>query len=131
MKALVNSTRAAHGAPSVRFVPLLDRSALLKAEAIRSCGSFSHTPCGMPFARTFQRVGYLRMGAVFGENLAWGTGGTASPDAAVRMWLASAAHRANLLNSRWRDAGVAVVNAPSFGGHRNVRIWVLEFGRRR
>jgi len=118
---------AQHWAAGV--TPLLDRSALLKAEAIRTCGSFSHTPCGAPFSRTFQQAGYGL--ASIGENLAWATGGLAAPQSIVNAWLASPAHRANLLSGRWRDAGVAVINAPSFAGQRNVRIWVLEFGSRR
>jgi uncharacterized protein YkwD len=129
MKALVNATRAQHGLRPLRISPLLDRSALLKAEAIRTCGSFSHTPCGAPFSRTFQQAGY-RLASI-GENLAWATGGLAAPQSIVNAWLASPGHRANLLSGRWRDAGVAVVNAPSFAGQRNVRIWVLEFGSRR
>ena len=131
MKALVTATRASHGKPSVRFVRILDRAALLKAEAIRACGSFSHTPCGTPFARTFERLGYLRPGAAVGENIAWGAGTSGAADAVVRMWLTSPPHRANMLDGRWREAGVALVTAPSFAGHRNVRIWVLAFGSRR
>jgi uncharacterized protein YkwD len=130
MRALVTATRTTHGKPALRFVPILDRAALLKAEAIRACGSFSHTPCGTPFARTFQRVGYLRSGGAVGENIAWGVGTSAAAEAVVRMWLASAPHRANLFNGRWREAGVALVNAPSFAGHNNARIWVLVLGRR-
>jgi uncharacterized protein YkwD len=128
MKALVNATRAQHGLRPVRFVGILDRSSLLKAVAIRSCGSFSHTPCGAPFTRTFQQVGYgLRS---VGENIAWGTGGSADPQAIVNAWLASPMHRAVLLSARWREAGVAAVEAPSLAGHAHVRLWVLQFGRR-
>lgn len=128
MRALVNTTRAQHALAPLRFSPLLDRSALLKAEAIRSCGSFSHTPCGAPLTRTFQQVGYRY--ASIGENLAWGTGTFASPGSILNAWLTSPAHRANLLNPRWREVGLAVVDAPSFAGHSHVRIWVLQFGRR-
>jgi uncharacterized protein YkwD len=128
MRALVSATRAQHGLRPLRFSPLLDRSALLKAEAIRRCGSLSHTPCGTPVTRTFQQVGYRY--ASIGENLAWGTGTLASPQSIVNAWLTSPGHRANLLNTRWRDAGLAVVDAPSFAGNTRVRIWVLQFGRR-
>jgi uncharacterized protein YkwD len=128
MKALVNATRMQHGLRPIRFSPLLDRSSLLKAEAIRRCGSFSHTPCGAPFARTFQQVGYANRST--GENLAWGTGGLAVPQAILSSWLASPMHRAILLSTRWREAGVAAVDAPGLAGQAHARLWVLQFGRR-
>ena len=55
----------------------LNRSSLIKANAVRHCG-FTHTPCGMSFTRTFQRAGYLPARA-FGENLAWGQADLGSP----------------------------------------------------
>jgi uncharacterized protein YkwD len=128
MKALVNATRVQHGLRPVRFARLLDRSALLKAQEIRSCGSFSHTPCGAPVTRSFQQVGY-RFGSI-GENLAWGTGSLGTPQAIVDAWLQSPPHRAILLSPRWRAAGVAAIDAPRLAGYSNVRLWVLQFGSR-
>jgi uncharacterized protein YkwD len=128
MRQLVNATRAQHGLRPVRFIRLLNRSALLKAEAIRSCGSFSHTPCGASATRSFQQVGY-RFGMV-GENLAWGTGSLGSPQSIVNAWLASPRHRAVLLSASWRVAGVAAIDAPQLAGYSHVRLWVLQFGSR-
>jgi uncharacterized protein YkwD len=128
MKSLVNATRAQHGLRPVRFTGLLDRSALLKAQAIRSCGAFSHTPCGASATRSFQQVGY-RFGIV-GENLAWGTGSLAAPQSIVNAWLASPRHRAILLSPHWHVAGVAAIDARRLSGYSNVRLWVLQFGSR-
>jgi uncharacterized protein YkwD len=127
MKALVNATRTQHGLRPVRFVRLLDRSALLKAEAIRSCGSFTHTPCGASVTRSFQQVGYR---GTVGENLAWGTGGLGTPSAIVSAWLTSPRHRAILLGRQWREAGVAAIGVPRLSGYSHVRLWVLHFGSR-
>jgi uncharacterized protein YkwD len=128
MKALVNATRAQHGLRPVRFARILDRSSLLKAEAIRRCGSLSHTPCGAPFTRSFQQVGYSYRS--IGENIAWEIEGTADPQTILNAWLASPMHRAVLLSALWREAGVAAVEAPSFAGQARVRLWVLQFGSR-
>jgi uncharacterized protein YkwD len=128
MKALVNATRAQHGLRPVRFIRLLDRSALLKAQAIRSCGSFSHTPCGASVMQSFRQVGY-RFGTV-GENLAWGTGSLGAPQSILGSWLTSPGHRAILLSPRWRVAGVAAIDAPHLAGYSHVRLWVLQFGSR-
>ena len=73
----INVVRRAYGLHVVRGNTPLNRSSLLKANAVRRCG-FSHTPCGMSFTGTFQKAGYLPARA-FGENLAWGQGEYGSP----------------------------------------------------
>jgi len=126
---LANATRAQHGLRALHRSRTLDRSALLKAEDIRGCQSFSHTPCGAPFTRTFQQTGYFRGHVRIGENLYWGSGGLGTPDQAIAAWLRSPPHRANLLAGGWRDVGVGLVYSRSIFGTGNVWIFVLQFGR--
>jgi uncharacterized protein YkwD len=123
----INVVRQMYRLRPVRSNGPLNRSALLKADAVRRCG-FSHTPCGMSFSRTFQRAGYLPARA-FGENLAWGQAALGSPVNTLSMWLHSPPHRANLLG-RWRDLGIAYERGHMFG-HDGVSLWVMQFGRRR
>jgi uncharacterized protein YkwD len=123
----INVVRGSYGLGSVKGSGPLNRSSLLKADAVRRCG-FSHTPCGMSFARTFQRAGYLPARA-FGENLAWGTGELGSPVHTLAMWLSSPPHRSNLLARTWHDLGIAVEQGHMFG-HDGVSLWVMQFGRR-
>ena len=66
----VNVVRRTYHLSGVRGNAPLNRSSLIKANAVRRCG-FTHTPCGMSFTRTFRSAGYLPARA-FGENLAWG-----------------------------------------------------------
>ena len=66
----INVVRRAYRLPLVRGSVPLNRSSVLKANAVRRCG-FTHTPCGMDFSGTFKQAGYLPARA-FGENLAWG-----------------------------------------------------------
>jgi uncharacterized protein YkwD len=126
---LVNSTRAQHGLPALAVSPALERSAALKAADIRRCATFSHTPCGSSFTRTFQQVGYLRGHVAVGENLYWGQGSLGSPNAAIAAWLRSPRHRANLLGRDWRQTGIAVLHARSLFGAGDVWLYVLQFGR--
>jgi uncharacterized protein YkwD len=123
----INVVRRSFGLGAVRGSVPLNRSSLLKADAVRRCG-FSHTPCGMSFSRTFARAGYLPARA-FGENLAWGQGDLGSPVRTLAAWLSSPPHRANLLARRWRDLGIAVERGTIFG-HGDVSLWVLQLGRR-
>ena len=122
-----NIVRRAYGLPAIRDNGRLDRSAVMKAGAVRRCG-FTHTPCGMPFTRTFRSAGYLPARAV-GENLAWGQGALGSPHQTLAAWLRSPPHRANLLSRRWRDLGIAVQAGRMFG-RDGVALWVMQFGRR-
>src|SRR3989475_6421946 len=124
----INIVRRAYGLGYVRGSVPLNRSSVLKADAVRRCG-FSHTPCGMSFARTFQRAGYLPARA-FGENLAWGQSNLGSPLNTISMWLHSPPHRENLLAHRWRDLGIAYERGNMFG-RDGVSLWVMQFGRRR
>jgi uncharacterized protein YkwD len=124
----VNIVRRAYRLGVVRGNTPLNRSSVLKANAVRRCG-FTHTPCGMSFTSTFRRAGYLPARA-FGENLAWGQADLGSPLHTLQMWLNSPPHRANLLSGRWRDLGIAVQRGHMFG-RDGVSLWVMEFGRRR
>jgi uncharacterized protein YkwD len=123
----INVVRRAYGLPMVKGNGPLNRSSLLKAEAVRRCG-FTHTPCGMSFTRTFQKAGYLPARA-FGENLAWGQGAFGSPLQTLQMWLNSPPHRKNVLATNWRDLGIAFERGHMFG-RDGVALWVMQFGRR-
>jgi len=123
----INMVRRRYALAAVRGNGPLNRSSLLKANAVRRCG-FTHTPCGMSFTRTFQRAGYLPARA-FAENLAWGQGALGSPVHALALWLASPPHRRNLLAPRWRDLGIAYEEGHMFG-RSGVGLWVMQLGRR-
>jgi uncharacterized protein YkwD len=122
-----NVVRRSFGLGPVRGSGPLNRSSLLKANAVRRCG-FSHTPCGMSFSQTFRSAGYPARAV--GENLAWGQGELGSPVRTLHSWLKSPPHRANLLSRRWKELGIAVERGSMFG-HGGVSLWVLQLGRRR
>ena len=124
----INIVRRGKGLSYVRGSGPLNRSTVLKADAVRRCG-FSHTPCGMSFSSTFRRAGYLPARS-FGENLAWGQGELGSPVRTLSAWLKSPPHRANLLAPKWRDLGIAFDRGMMFG-RGSVSLWVMQFGRKR
>jgi uncharacterized protein YkwD len=124
----VNVVRRTYHLSGVRGNAPLNRSSLIKANAVRRCG-FTHTPCGMSFTRTFRSAGYLPARA-FGENLAWGQSDLGSPVHTLALWLNSPPHRANLLARTWRDLGIAVERGHMFG-RDGVALWVMQFGRKR
>ena len=67
-----------------------------------------------------------------GENLLWQTQ-SVTARAAVRAWLRSPGHRANLLDASFRDVGIAAVlaaRAPGVFGYRRVVVLTVDFGAR-
>lgn len=68
-----------------------------------------------------------------GQNIAWGTGGFATPAHIVSEWMASPPHRQIMLAPVYRDAGVAVKPALPSVLHAGSQgaVYVVEFGARK
>ena len=130
LRCLINWARRHGGEGALRRSGELDRSAGMRADEIRRCQDFSHTPCGQPFIAVFEVAGYFTGTAAVGENLAWGQGPLGCARSTVASWLASPPHREILFNSNWRDFGVARVSASMLFGRPDVTVWVAQFGRR-
>jgi uncharacterized protein YkwD len=129
MRCLINWTRRHAGLAAATRNAELDRSASLRAQDIKRCQDFSHTPCGQAFITVFTLVGYFTGAVAVGENLAWGQGRLGTPRAAMASWLTSPPHREILFTAKWRDLGVGRAHGTLFG-RPNVTIWVAQFGRR-
>ena len=125
MACLVTWARRAAGISQGRRVATLSRSAQLKADLIARCGTLSHTACGRPWDGVLRSVGFR--GLAF-ENLAAGSGRSATPRAALGMWLGSSGHRKSLLDRRVTVFGVGVRLGVKVNGWRG-SVWALHLGR--
>ena len=68
-----------------------------------------------------------------GENLVWASPNLTAKQA-VKIWMKSPPHRANLLSSTWREIGLSAVyssNAPGDYRDRAATIVTADFGVRR
>ncbi len=132
---LVNRERTQRGLRPLQAVPALEGAAAGYATRMVRERFFDHTaPDGKTFVTRIKRTSYLR-GALrrwsVGENLAWGSGALATPDAIVKAWMASPGHRANILNGAFTELGIAVApGAPSAGVGNGAATYVNEFGLR-
>ena len=130
---LINSERRSRGLRKVRLNGRLSKAAVRHGKDMVQRNYFSHTsPSGSTFLSRIKRAGYLRRARAWsaGENIAWGSGGYATPRSIVRAWMNSPGHRANILNSRFREVGLAVVRgAPRRGS--DGATYVNTFGYRR
>jgi uncharacterized protein YkwD len=97
-------------------------------------GYFSHDSAnGTDFANRIERF-YSSNGArvwAVGENLLW-SARDLTARAALRMWLGSPPHRANLLSRRWRQIGISAIRVRAPGYFRNQSVWLVttDFGVR-
>jgi uncharacterized protein YkwD len=131
----VNALRAGRGLVRLRVSPGLTAAATAHSTSMARKGYFSHNSAnGASFSQRlayFYPAGGFRSWSV-GENLLWG-----SPDIgavrALKLWLASPPHRANLLNPRWREIGLAAVHSTSAPGvyhNAPATIVTADFGAR-
>ena len=117
---LVNQSREELGLAPLKESPLLEKAAFLKAKDMLGKGYFSHqSPEGNPPWYWLRSVGYNYQLA--GENLAIGF---LDSEEVNRAWLDSPSHRANLLNPKYQEVGIAVVRGKFQGNETNL---VVQF----
>jgi uncharacterized protein YkwD len=131
----INLTRSRHGLRALRLSRALTAAADQHSQSMAQKGYFSHDSAnGSSF---FKRIasfytyrGYGHWSA--GENLLYSTPDI-DPAGALRLWMNSPEHRANLLNRSWREIGLGAVhtsNAPGVYGGDEVTIVTADFGFR-
>jgi len=134
--ASMNRFRVAHGVVPLHESPALDNSARRHSLEMGRLGYFGHSSAGG--ASFWQRIRHFYPAGGYsywsvGENLVWASP-SLSAEGAMKMWISSPPHRANLLSPRWRQVGVSavgVVRAPGVYGGRRVTIITTDFGVRR
>ncbi|HLM85294.1 MAG TPA: CAP domain-containing protein [Solirubrobacteraceae bacterium] len=131
---LVNRERAARGERPLRPNRRLRHAAQAHTDSMAFSDYFEHVgPRGQtPLAR-MRRVGYIsssRVGYEVGENIAWATLALATPRAIVAAWMASPAHRANILDRRYTETGIGVSPHPpsSLAHGKPGAIYTQDFG---
>jgi uncharacterized protein YkwD len=131
----INAFRREHHLTPLKANAKLGAAALQHTREMAADGYFAHeSHNGSLFwkrIQSFYGSSPWRYWSV-GENLLW-----SSPDVsatkALRMWLASPEHRANLMNPHWREIGVAAVHvtaAPGIYRGLDVTIVTTDFGVR-
>ncbi len=119
---LTNSERQTRGLSQLRLDPGLSAAALQKASDMFARNYWAHvSPSGVQPWFFITQAGYTYRYA--GENLARDF---SDPKSIVQAWLNSPTHRDNLLNSRYEDIGVAVVDGTLEG--KDTTLVVQMFG---
>jgi len=131
---LINHQRAQNGELPLAVDSRLQSAAESHDEELLSANYFAHVaPSGVTPVDRIRSTGYIpgpEFGYLIGENLAWGTLSLSTPQSIVEAWMASPEHRANILESRYLDTGIAVVPAvpSSLSGGARGATYAQEFG---
>lgn len=121
---LTNEKRAQNGIGPVVYNASLSQAAQAKAADMLSKDYWAHVaPDGTEPWKFFRDVGYRYKYA--GENLARDF---SNPSSTVEAWMASPSHRDNLLSSKYKDIGIAVIEGDMAGV--DTTIVVQLFGTR-
>ena len=132
----LNSVRTDHGVSALRLNAKLAVAAEQHSREMADDGYFQHSSFdGTSFsdriAKWYPFANYRTW--VVGENLLWSSP-SLEPSGAVAMWMRSPAHRANILNPRWREIGISAEHftaAP--GAYKGLAVTIIttDFGVRR
>jgi uncharacterized protein YkwD len=116
----INKTRAEYGLAALRYDAVLARAAAAHTRDMAVKDYFAH---GDFRPRMLQ---FRVRGPFVGENLAWGAGSFGTPQGIVRAWLASPAHRANLLRPGFRRVGLGELRT-TFRGASGASVVTADF----
>ena len=131
---LVNVERTTRGLRPLRDNSRIAKAAVSHSRDMVARSYFDHvTPAGADPVSRLARVHYITNNLFswsIGEDLGWGSGSEATPQAIVKAWMDSPPHRANILRASFRDAGVGV----AYGAPEHVLLpgatYTIDFGRR-
>lgn len=105
---LINAERLRAGIAPLEEDARLAEAAQIHADQMARAGRVEHDLAGAEYPRLEDRLGAVEYDwQVTGENLAFGQGAAA---AVVRDWMRSPAHRGNILNPAFAEAGVGHAN---------------------
>lgn len=128
---LLNKERAAHGLGALHEDVKQTAAAVEHNQIMVRTECFSHLcPGEKDLVARIASTGYLPCVCTWqvGENIAWGSGKTASPRLIVAAWMSSAPHRVNILNPKFDEIGIAVDSGSPEGDIEEASTYTTDFG---
>jgi uncharacterized protein YkwD len=129
IRCLLNAERAAKGLPALHSNGKLKRAAAAWARAMVARRFFAHEAGRSTVQSRIKKTGYIRGNWSLGENIAWGSGALATPQAIVNGWMHSPGHRANILRGQFKDIGIGIRLGAPGQGLSGGATYVTDFGR--
>ncbi len=132
---LLNAERTSRGLERLKSSSELGKAARAHSADMVRRRFFAHVcPDGSTVGGRIGDTDYLR-GRLrrweLGENIGWGSGSRATPEAMMRAWMDSKGHRDNILDEGFRHIGVGIVTgAPEDVNRRSAATYTTNFGLR-
>lgn len=130
---LMNAMRTDAGVPALRQQDQLAQASAGHSQDMEQNKYFAHdSQDGRDLVTRLTQIGYIPKTGdwVVGENLAWGSGSLATPQAIVNAWMNSPEHKANLLSGDFVEVGMGVVyGTPSTDAPDGITV-TTDFGTR-
>jgi uncharacterized protein YkwD len=130
----LNAYRAQEGLPALRSDARLRNAAQDLATDMSQHHFFSHVSSdGRTLVDRAKAAAYIEPGIswLVRENIAWASLALTTPAATAIGWMQSTEHRANLLDARVNDAGIAIAFGSSTPAGVSGVFYVADFGMRR
>ncbi len=131
---LLNEERSARGLAPLKAHKKLEKAAFRFSKEMVSKRFFDHvSPSGSTLTTRIKKVKYTKGARSWsiGENIAWGTGSQATPERIVDAWMNSPGHKRNILDPRFREIGVGIVQgAPVATAAKVGATYTTNFGFR-
>jgi uncharacterized protein YkwD len=119
-----NAQRTAGGLAALSINGQLNQAAQAKANDMAARNYWSHyTPDGSPPWIFFAQAGYSYQAA--GENLAYGFD---TSNTTVIAWMNSPGHKANIMNTGFKEVGFGIANVENYQGTGEQTIVVAMYG---
>ena len=130
---LINKLRRQKHLRALKNNAQLHKAAERHARDMVANAYFSHeSKSGRDVSDRVRVAGYLRgyPGWQIGENLAWGSGVKSSARQIVLAWMGSPGHKQNLMNRKFREAGMAVAPGAPMSVDGTAGTYANVFGTR-
>ncbi|HEX6712029.1 MAG TPA: CAP domain-containing protein [Thermoleophilaceae bacterium] len=126
---LLNAERSAKGLSALHSNGKLRNAAKAWANRMVAGRFFAHEAGNSTVLSRIKRTGYVRGNWSLGENIAWGSGALATPQAIVNGWMHSPGHRANILHGAFKDIGIGIKLGAPGQGLSGGATYVTDFGK--
>lgn len=122
---LLNEQRRAKGLQPLRWSEDAARVARVHSENMARYKFFSHT--GIDGKSVTARADALGIDGwrSIGENIVYNRGFKQPVESACQQWMNSPAHRENLMNEKWNEAGIGAAIAPD-GSYYFTQVFILK-----
>jgi uncharacterized protein YkwD len=121
---LINKKRVQQGLPVLNWNEKAAQIARLHSENMAHYKFFSHR--GLDGLMVNDRADSISLDwRAIGENIAYNRGYNDPAEFTVQRWMDSPSHKENILDRRWKETGIGIINAPD-GTYYLTQVFLLD-----